>query len=232
MKKTFWAGISILLISAVLVGCGSAVTQAPAPVTGTFAGTWTTNLGTINFVQEGNTITGVIQGYGGNWNETFTGTIDANGEAAFDTQVLGGFSLVLDSEDTFKSTSSELSFCGIRGSQELPSGCGFSGKWIVPAKHVFLDGSYMILKQVGENVTGDLYDGNDKVYDSFTGKVNWGKGWMANGESKQRGELSLWMNAAETGFQFMYGNSGNSQELCAVRDGVSSAYLSSFTCEP
>ena len=225
MKNILWAGILILALGASLIGCGPATLD-------TFAGTWTTNLGTVNIVEKGDEITANIEGYGGFWNETFTGNFNESGEAVFDTEVLGSFTLVMNSENTFESASEDLSFCGIRGADmELPADCGFSGKWIVPSKSVFLDGSYMILKQVGATVTGDLYNGNDEVYDSFTGTVEWGKGWRAIGATTERGEISLWMNASETGFQFMT-SKGNIQELCAVRDGVDSAHLSSFTCEP
>jgi len=225
MKRILWIGLLIAVLSSITFGCGS--------VKKSFAGTWTANIGTVNFVQNGSEITGSIQGYGGFWNETLKGTINENDEAVFNTDWLGDFTLVL-TDDIFKSKSGEISFCGIRSdkSQELPAGCGFSGKWIVPSKSVFLDGSYMVLKQVGENVTGELYDGNNKSYDSFTGKVDWGKGWRVNGASKQRGELSLWINASETGFEFIYGNSPNSQQLCAFRDGQASAYIGSFTCQP
>lgn len=226
MKNILWAGTIILVEAIALTGCG------PLTPASSFAGTWTTNLGTINFMQNGNELTGTIEGYGGFWNETFTGSINENGKAVFDTEVLGSFTLALNSENTFRSTSTDLSFCGIRGvDMELPAGCGFSGKWIVPSKSVFLPGSYMILTQVGENVTGTIYDENDNDYETFTGVMEWGKGWRANGEYSERGEISLWMNAAETGFQFM-SEKGNIQELCAVREGVDSAYLSSFYCEP
>ncbi|MBI3166787.1 MAG: hypothetical protein HYZ24_19045 [Chloroflexi bacterium] len=230
MKNILWAGILTLAISASLVGCGPATVNSSA-----FAGTWTTNLGAVNIVQKGDELTATIEGYGGNWNEVFTGTVNGDNEAVFDTEVLGEFTLVLSlsmTGDTFESTSTELSFCGIRGANmELPSGCGFSGKWIVPSKSVFLPGSYMILTQVGENVTGTIYDGNDKTYETFAGVMEWGKGWRANGEYSERGEISLWMNASETGFQFMT-DKGNIQELCAVREGAESAYLGSFYCEP
>ena len=226
MKNILGAGILILALSASLISCG------PVTPVNSFAGTWTTNLGMINLIQNGNDLTGNIEGYGGFWNETFTGSINENGEAVFDTEVLGSFTLVLTEEDTFKSTSVDLSFCGIRGvNMELPAGCGFSGKWIVPSKSVFLPGSYMVLTQVGENVTGTIYDENDNDYETFTGIMEWGKGWRANGNYSERGEISLWMNSAETGFQFMT-DKGNIQELCAVREGVDSAYLSSFYCEP
>lgn len=227
MKQYFWVRLLILGISFSITGCGRATTSNSA-----FAGTWTTNIGTVNFVQKDNEITGAIQGYGGFWNETFTGTLNENGEAVFSTEWFGDFTLALDGEDSFRSNSTELAFCGIRGeNMELPAGCGFSGKWIVPSKSVFLPGSYMLLTQVGENVTGTIYDENDNDYETFTGVMEWGKGWRANGTYRERGEISLWMNAAETGFQFMT-SQGNIQELCAVREGIDSAYLSTFTCQP
>lgn len=226
MKIKFLIGCLILAFSISLIGCG----PASLPISG-FAGTWTTNLGTVNMVVKNSEVTLNIKGYGENWNETFTGTINENGEADFETEILGNFSLALNG-DTFKSTSSDLSFCGVRGvDMELPAGCGFSGKWIVPSKHVFLPGSYMLLKQVGENVSGEIFDGNGNPYESFNGKMEWGKGWRANGEFSERGEISLWMNAAETGFEFM-GEKGNIQQLCAFRDGVTGVYLSNFACQP
>lgn len=227
MKNTIRLVGLMIILSVSLLGCGPA--ELPAD---SFAGTWTTNLGTVNFTQNGNDISGNIEGYGGFWNENFDGTINEQGQAVFNTEILGSFTLSIDGE-TFKSVSEGLSLCGIRGvDMELPAGCGFSGKWIVPSKSVFLPGSYMILTQVGGNVTGKLYSGNNNEYDSFTGEMDWGKGWRANGESAERGELSLWMNSDETGFEFMYGESGNIQQLCAVREGVDSAYLGSYDCKP
>ncbi len=227
MKLKFLFGCLIFALGISLISCGPATLPPPD-----FAGTWTSNLGMVNFTQNGNEVSGSIEGYGGFWNETFNGTINEKGEAVFNTEILGSFTLSIEGE-TFKSTSEGLSLCGIRGeNMELPAGCGFSGKWIVPSKSVFLPGSYMVLTQVGGNVTGTLYNSEDKAYDSFTGEMDWGKGWRANGESAERGELSLWMNSAETGFEFMYGSSGNIQQLCAVREGVESAYLGSFDCKP
>ncbi|MCB0118058.1 MAG: hypothetical protein KDD72_03435 [Anaerolineales bacterium] len=226
MKKSLWAFLSILVLTSTIVSCGPAALQSD-----NVGGTWTTNVGIVNFVQNGSNITGAIEGYGGGRNDTFTGTINESGEAVFSTDWFGDFTLVF-SENVFKTRSNDLMFCGIRGEKDLPDWCGFSGKWSVPSKSVFPAGSYMILKQSGDKVTGDLFDGNGNNYDSFAGVVEWGKGWRANGVSSQRGELSLWMNASETGFQFMYGSTGNQQELCALREGYTSAYISSFTCEP
>lgn len=226
MKQSIKTLLLIALFSSFLYGCG------PASVN-SFAGTWTTNIGRLSFSQNGDEVTGLIEGYGGFWNENFTGTVDENGNAAFSTEWFGDFTLIIE-QDTFKSKSNELSFCGVRSekTEELPAGCGFSGKWLVPSKFIFLPNSYMILKQVGAQVTGNLYDGSDNIYDSFTGEVDWGKGWRVNGTSTQRGELSLWINTSETGFEFIYGSQPNSSQLCAVREGQSSAYLGSYTCTP
>lgn len=226
MKNKIWLVGLMIILGVSLIGCGPAQLSAES-----FAGTWTTNLGTVNFTQNGDEVTGDIEGYGGFWNESFAGTLAENGNANFETEILGNFTLIIIG-DTLKSSNPELSFCGIRGADmELPQGCGFSGKWFVPSKHVFLPGSTIILKQVGENVSGEIFDENGNPYETFNGVMEWGKGWRANGQFSERGEISLWMNAAETGFEFMSEN-GNSQQLCAVREGVDSAYLSSFYCEP
>lgn len=226
MKRILLTLIAFVALSGMTIGCG------PAELPQTFAGTWTTNIGTVNLQQRGNEVAGSIEGYGGFWNEPFMGTVNESGEAVFNTQWFGDFTLVLDG-DTFKSKGGDLSFCGVRADQskELPAGCGFSGKWLVPFRSVFPEGSYMVLKQVGADVTGDLYDVNGKSYDSFAGKVEWGKGWRMIGTSAQRGEVTFGINAAETGFEIVYGNSNNEQ-LCAVREGESGAYISYFTCQP
>jgi hypothetical protein len=228
MKRLLWTGLLLIAMSISLTGCGPATLASDS-----FAGTWTTNLGSMNFVQSGSEITGNIEGYGGIWNETFTGTINGNGEAVFDTEILGEFTLVLSGEDAFKSTTSELSFCGVRGvDMELPSGCGFSGTWFTSSRFPAVDKGHIILTQTGATVTGNFYNAMGEKNETFTGTMEWGKGWRANGVTLRRGDLSLWMNSSETGFQLIYGESGNPQELCAVREGVDSAYLSSFTCQP
>ncbi|MBK6794681.1 MAG: hypothetical protein IPG80_19530 [Anaerolineales bacterium] len=226
MKQLIWTGLLIFVIGTCIIGCGPATMASSS-----FAGTWTTNLGTVNFIQNGDKLTGNIAGYGGFWNETFSGSINENGEAFFETEVLGSFTLVAEGENNFKSTSTELSFCGVRGeNMELPAGCGFSGKWNSRSE-LREDEGYLLLTQTGETVTGDLYNIMGEKYETFTGTVEWGKGWRANGTTKQRGNLSLWINSSETGFELMYGDSGNPQKLCAVRDGLASAYLFSYTCE-
>ena len=226
MKNKRFVFYLSLILNLWLVSCGPAILPAQ-----NYAGTWTTNLGTINFVQDGYNLKGSMEGYGGFWSEVFNGAINEQGIADFETEVLGNFSLKLDG-DTFKSTSSDLSFCGIRGeNMELPTGCGFSGKWIATSKFLKNEG-YLVLTQIGPSVTGDLYNALGDKYSTFEGTVEWGKGWRANGIATQRGNLSLQVNAAETGFELNYDESGNPNQLCAIREGLESAYLSYFTCKP
>ena len=227
MKNTIWLVGLMIILGVSLTGCGPA--ELP---TASFAGTWTTNLGSVNFTQNGTEVTGNIEGYGGFWNETFVGNINDKGEAVFETEILGSFTLSMDGE-TFKTVSEGLSLCGIRGvDMELPTGCGFSGKWITTSRFPNVDKGHIILTQIGATVTGDFYNATGDKIETFTGEMEWGKGWRANGVTLRRGDLSLWMNSAETGFELMYGESGNPQQLCAVREGVESAYLGSYDCKP
>ena len=209
-----------------------------------FTGKWVMNIGRVEFVQKGSEITGVIEGYGGNWHESFQGTVNGN-EATFSTDWFGDFTLVIDG-DRIRSKSTDVSFCGTRRdvTEELPEGCGFSGKWMValnpayaeqtkgvpPPIPVIPEGAYMILTQTAENVTGNMYGGDGKVFDSITGKVNWGKGWKMDG-SATIGKATFIINAAETGIEMIFGT-GYASQFCAVRDGVPSAYIIFFTCKP
>lgn len=223
MKYLSWFVFGLFVASGLLSGC------APA---NNFAGTWTMNLGKVNFVQNGNEITGAIDGYGGNWKENFQGTVNGK-EANINTNWFGNFTLVINGNQ-IKSKSPDPAFCGIRSvvTEELPKGCGFSGKWILPSKNTFPKGTYMLLMQTAQNVTGDLYDGNGKMLDSVKGSVNWGKGWMMYGTTTQQGDITFYMNSSETGFEIVFGNSSNKQQLCAVREGQTSAYIMYFTCQP
>lgn len=226
MKRILCAIILVLM----LTSC-----KPISPQDNTFAGTWTTNLGKVEFQQTGNNITGSIEGYGGWHKYPIEGTVTANNEATFHTTWLGDFTLTL-AADTFSSKSDEIVLCGIRSdiSEVLPTGCGFSGKWNLPSNSTFPNGSYMILTQVGVNVAGDFYDGDDKVYDSITGKVEWGKGRHMEGTSKQHGSLTFSINENETGFAIDYGKPKVEQQLCAIRDGHTSAtiiHIYKFICQ-
>ncbi len=195
-----------------------------------FTGEWVMNIGTVNFVQHGNKVTGSIEGYGDVWNQPMEGKAKGK-EVSFSTTWLGDFTLVLDGNQ-LKTKSPELSFCGIRSdvTQELQKGCGFSDKWIVASNNIFPQGTYILLTQTAEQVTGDMYDGNGQIFDSITGTVYWGKGWRMNGTTNLD-PVTFIMNAAETGFEIVFDPSSNLQ-LCAVREGQTSAYLGYFTCQP
>ncbi len=197
----------------------------------TTAGAWVANIGKVNFMQKGTQITGSIEGYGGQWKETFEGVITDN-KAVFNTEWFGDFTLVFDG-DTFKSASPDLSFCGMRSGEknELPAGCGFSGKWTIPDKPGFPKGSYMELKQVEENVAGAFYNGDGKVYDTISGKVYWGKGWMMDGVTEKHGKILLWINSAETGFTIVMDDFPYEKQLCAVREGLTNVYLGASYCK-
>jgi hypothetical protein len=195
------------------------------------AGTWVANIGTINFQQDGSQVTGAIEGYGGVWKETFEGTITGN-QAAFSTEWFGDFTLNFDG-NTFKSASPDLAFCGIRSNEknELPVGCGYTGKWIIPAKPDFPDGGYIELKQVEENVTGTFYNRDGEVYDTISGTVYWGKGWMMDGTTANHGKIQLDINSAETGFTIITDEFAFEEQLCAIREGQTNVYLGSYYCK-
>ncbi len=215
--------IVFFVLFSLLVGC----TPTGNPV----AGTWIANVGKINFVQKGNKLTGTIEGYGGDMTKAFDGTL-TEGTAAFHTEWFGDFTLSFEG-NTFKSTSPDLAFCGIRAGQknELPAGCGFSGTWTIPDKPGFPAGSRMELKQVEENVTGTVYDGEGKVYDTVSGKVYWGKGWVMNGVTEKHGKITLTINAAETGFMIGTDDFPVDKQLCAVREGQTNVYLLWYYCK-
>jgi hypothetical protein len=209
----------------------AAVSQLSASGHGNkFTGEWVMNIGTVNFVQHGNQVTGTIDGYGGFWHQPMAGKAKGK-EVSFSTTWLGDFTLVLDG-DQLKTKSPELSFCGVRAdvSHVLQKGCGFSDKWIVASSNVFPPGTYILLTQTDDVVTGDMYDGNGLPFDSVTGTVYWGKGWRMNGATTVD-PVTFIMNAAETGFEIVFDPTSNLQ-LCAVREGQTSAYLGYFTCQP
>lgn len=223
MKHISWVFLVVVILG-MLLGCSPATKN-------NFAGTWMTNVGTVSFLQEGSKLIGVIEGYGGVHNESFEGAVIEN-KATFSTAWFGDFILSRDG-DAFKSITSDLAFCGVRlnATGELPAGCGFSGKWIVPSNSGFPGGGTMVLKQAGENVTGDLHDRNGEIYDTIAGTVYWGKGWGMNGVTGKGEDISFYMNSSETGFQISM-DSVDDRQLCAIRDGQPSAYLGFFTCEP
>ena len=215
-------------ITVVLLAAGS---QLSAFTHGNkFNGEWVMNVGTVNLVQHGNDVTGTIDGYGGFWHQPLVGTAKGK-EVSFSTTFLGDFTLALDSKQ-LKSTSPDLSICGVRSdvTDVIQKGCGFSDKWIVAPSNIFPAGTYILLTQTAGDVNGDMYDGNDNIFDSITGTMYWGKGWRMNGTTNLD-PVTFVMNAAETGFEIVFDPTANLQ-LCAVREGQTSAYLGYFTCQP
>lgn len=221
----------------------------------TMGNAWTTNLGKVYLAQQEDRITMTVVGYGSFWHrdikDPIKGTLHGN-EAFFSSEnLLGEFTLVFDG-DTFKTKIDEevadspyfdvqhLSFCGIRSSvtEELPVGCGFSGKWMIPTSEIFPEGGYIVLKQVAGDVEGKFYDGQGNEFDTFSGEMYWGKGWRAIGTTEKHGDVTLDMNAAETGFMFIFTfdewpeTPEDNMLPCAVREGLQSAYLGFFTCKP
>jgi hypothetical protein len=225
MPKTFLRVRSLLLMlivsSSLLWGC------APAA---NFSGEWITNLGRLTLTQTGTTISGEIAGYGGQWNEPVKGTLNGS-EADLATKPLENLTLLMTG-DTFRNSSPDLSFCGIRRtvSEQLPAGCGFSGRWNLPSNNFYPAGTYMLLTQVAENVSGRILDGAGKELDSITGSLIWGKGWKMEGTTTLD-PVTFVMNSAETGFEIKF-DAANSSHLCAVRQGQPSAYLGYFACQP
>jgi hypothetical protein len=214
----------MLALGPLLPGC------APA---NDFSGKWFTNIGVLTVSQSGASLTGNIAGYGGYWNQSFQGVLVGNG-ASFDTSWFGNFTLVV-SASTFKSRGAALSFCGINSvlTDVLPDGCGFSGKWGLQTD-AYPSGSYMVLKQTAEVVTGTVLDPTDHPVDAIGGKVEWGKGWRMVGRSTQTGALALNITSDETGFEYapQDANAASNQNQCGVRAGLQKAYVFFFWCIP
>ena len=210
----------------------AAISTAMPIVSVNAEGMWITNIGKLNIKQDGSgEITATMEGYGDlGRQDVLQGTL--NGDAAIlNSQMLGDLNLTF-SDNTFKTVdSSRNAFCGIRASlsDELPAGCGFSGKWMLAANSFFPGGSYVVLKQSAGNVTGDFYDGKDNAFDKLTGQVSWGKGWWLGGKNEKGHTITLMMNSFETGFEYIYDDLYQ-LKLCAIRDGLNSADLGNFIC--
>jgi hypothetical protein len=210
----------------------------PAPTLGAtpsswedFEGSWYTNIAVLTLQQNDSKVMGSIKGYGDYWNEAVSG--NANGRIlTFDkTSFFGDLAIELSTDgNSFKSTDPKISFCGVRKGP-LPTGCGFSGKWYLKA-NIFPEGSYMVLLQTGYKVTGKVYTNLDKVWESVSGEIEWGKGWRLKGKGTNRVEnFSLEMTATEKAFQVT--NPGNSSsEWCGLRENESQVWAFYFWCKP
>ena len=227
------------LAQSLLVGLpatSDAMPSAPEQsVAGELDGLWITNIGRLNLKQDINgsgEFTATTDSYGDlGRQDVLQGTLNGD-TATLNSQMLGDLTIVF-SGDTFSTVKdSPVSFCGIRASEsnELPDGCGFSGTWILAADSFFPQGSTVVLKQVNENVSGDVYDGKGNVFDTLTGQVTWGKGWSMLGTNEKGHTITLIMNPGETGFEYIYDDLYQ-LKLCAVRDGLNSADLGNFVCD-
>jgi hypothetical protein len=233
--------LAAILLAIVVLLAGSGVVYANGYLNN--AQFWTTNLGKIIIFQNDNRITMLIDGYGSWWHAPIDGVLDENEAVFMDNPLLGEFTLVFN-DPTFETKHQDdliqsgdpdwqLSFCGIRSNvtDELPAGCGFSGKWILAPHDEFPEGSYLVMKQVAGTVTGSFYDNKDKVFDTITGDVYWGKGWRLLGKTEKRGEVTLDINPAGTGIGIIYGEMVPNG-ICAVREGYQKARLPYLLCEP
>lgn len=213
----------LLLIVVLFVSLLSACQPQP---TG-FTGTWVTNIALVNLTQEGDTVTGSVEGYGGFWNFTVSGTVSGSILTFEGETPLGPLAIVLAQDSqSFHSADPATAFCGSREA-ELPEGCGFSGTWnlksdLVPA------GSFAKLTQTGSSVIGAVYGPDKKELTSLNAAVEWGKGWQGVGVNDW-GEFVLSMTSDEKAFQISAGDQFSNQ-WCGLREGEDSAYVMFFTC--
>lgn len=214
--------IKILLVTILL----AALLPACAPQAG-FTGTWTANVGIVTLKQNGDEVTGSVEGYGGQWNFPVSGVISGTILTFTGETPLGSLAIVLSADSkTFKSADPATAFCGTRDSI-LPAGCGFSGNWnlksdLVPA------GSVAKLTQAGAKVTGSVVGPDGATLTPLNATVSWGKGWQAVG-ANDLGEFVLSMTADEKAFELAWAAPPGG-EWCGLREGETSAYVMYFTC--
>jgi len=192
-----------------------------------FSGTWITNVALVTFKQDGDKVTGTVEGYGGYWNFDLSGTVK-DSTLTFDGDTpLGKLAIVLaNNGKSFKSADATIAFCGSRQTK-LPDGCGFTGTWKLNAD-IAPAGSVAKLQQSGSDITGAVYTSDGKKVTALNASVEWGKGWQAVG-TNDWGDFVLSMTADEKAFQLSAGGQfGN--EWCGLRKGESSAYVMFFTC--
>jgi hypothetical protein len=217
MKIKSWMSV---VLSAVLIPVLSSC-QALKPG---FGGTWNTNIARLTLTQDKQLVTGSLEGYGGNWNQKITGSVSGNLLTFGEENPLGLSAIVLDGGgDSFRSADPNISFCGTRGNI-LPNGCGFSGMWNLKAPNLFPSGSYATLTQNTDRVSGSIFDANGNALMQVDGKLTWGKGWQASWQG-----YTASMTSDEKAFAIRLDSSAPS-EWCALRDGVTTAYVFYFTC--
>jgi hypothetical protein len=209
----------VVLLTALLSACG--------PKKVDFTGKWTANVGILTLTQSGDKVTGSVEGYGGSWNFTVSGTVSESTLTFEGETPLGPLAIILaDDAQTFHSADPAVSFCATRETT-LPDGCGFSGEWkihstLVPA------GSIAKLTQSLDSVAGAVYGPDGAQIATLDATVNWGKGWQAVGINEW-GDFVLSMTADEKAFELAAGGQFG-QQWCGLREGETTAYVMYFDC--
>lgn len=227
MKTRFF--LIVVLLASMLSAC--------KPATPDFSGRWTGNVAIITLTQEGDHVTGSVEGYGGAWNFTVTGLVKGTILTFAGETPLGPLAIVL-SEDgkTFHSADSALAFCGTRG-DTLPDGCGFTGEWKLKAD--FLpEGITARLTQTGADVSGAAYDSDGGQIALLISVVSWGKGWSTSG-TNEWGDFTLYMTSDEKAFELVAqdqpakdqsAKDKSNREWCGLREGETLVYVIFFDC--
>lgn len=187
-----------------------------------FDGIWSTNIATLNLTQDGDRVTGSVEGYGGAWNTYVNGVVRDNVLEFDKSSIFGDISFVMSSDgNSFKSNDEGLAWCGVR-TGSLPRGCGFSGKWYLKDNGgIIPSGSYAELIQSGINVAGTIYSGEGSAIDSITGTVYWGKGYGLYGKGGHAIDSFTWwvdyQGATFSGFS----DANTDRKWCGWRDTTS-----------
>lgn len=208
---------AVLMFIPGLAGCGSSGAN--------IEGTWNTNVAKLTLSRKGSEVTALLEGYGGDQRQELKGRVEGD-TVTFDGQTpLGLTRIQIDpGGDTFHSGNPSLAFCGSRGNF-LPGGCGFSGKWKLNAPDLFPDGSYAVLRQEADKVSGTIFDGNDAELMPVDAQVVWADNWSAHWRN-----FTATMSPDEKAFEITLDGKPASGQWCGLRDGLESAALPSFTC--
>ncbi|MEW6031130.1 MAG: hypothetical protein ACOYZ8_08945 [Chloroflexota bacterium] len=219
----------ILLIASLL----ATLLSACRPAAPDFTGRWTGNVAIITLTQEGNRVTGSVEGYGGQWTFPVSGTVSGT-ILTFDGETpLGPLAIVL-SEDggTFHSAGPEVAFCGTRD-ETLPDGCGYSGSWKLKADFLAA-GSVATITQSGANLTGAVYSPDGAVLARINAVLSWSKGKYASG-TNEWGEFTIRLATDEQSIELIVpGQPGwsdaGSPQWCGIREGLTSVFTGAFEC--
>ena len=210
----------VILCAAFLSACGPKETG--------FTGTWTGNVGIVTLKQDGENVTGTVEGYGGTWNFSVAGKVSGPILTIEGDTPLGKLEIALaDDGQSFQNVDPATAFCASRETT-LPDGCGFSGTWklktdLAPA------GSVAKLTQTLASVTGSVYGPDGAELVPMNATVNWGKGTQAIG-ANDWGDFVLSITTDEKAFE-LAANNQFENEWCGLREGETSAYIFFFTCE-